>query len=55
MHLLIQGNGFQALIMAPYGLPGDRRSEMIRVAESLQFAPRPMDTTTWFDGAHALP
>lgn len=55
MHLIIQGNGFQALIMAPYRLPGDQRSEMIRIAESLQFAPRPMDTGTWFDGAHALP
>jgi hypothetical protein len=55
VHLLIQGNGFQALVMAPHGLPGDQRTEMIRIAESLEFAPRPMDTSTWFDGAHALP
>lgn len=56
VELRIKGEGFEAVVMAPFApSSASTRAELLRIGRSLQFAPRPMDTGSWFDGRSALP
>jgi hypothetical protein len=50
--LVIRGDGYSVRLDNPGGLP---RTELVKLANDLEFAPTPDDTSTWFDAATAIP